>query len=294
MKRDLKTDFLTYARVERGLSANTLEVYQRELNRFERWLVQERGKHLPAAERADVSAFIQHLKRSGLEAKTVARAGVLLRNFYKYLLLDGLIKHDPTVNLESPKAWQTLPKFLTIEEIELLMKEPDVTKEVGVRDRAILEVLYAAGLRASEVLSLTLSDVNLDSGVLRCMGKGSKERNVPLGRSAIEWIKRFLVIRRKWLGEKSVRHLFITTDGRPMNRQTLWKRVVGYGKSARIGHVTPHMLRHSFATHLLEHGADLRSVQMMLGHADPTTTQIYTYVTSERLKETYDRFHPRA
>jgi integrase/recombinase XerD len=294
MKEDLKIDYLAYARVERGLSANTLEVYRRELDRFESWLNKQRQKGLMSAERADVAAFVQHLRQSGLNAKTVARVAVVLRNFYKYLMLDGLIKHDPTITLESPKAWQMLPKFLIAEEIELLFKQPDVTTDVGIRDRAILEVLYATGLRVSEVVSLALADVHLDAGLLTCLGKGSKERHVPLGRSAVEWVKRFLPVRQKWLGQRSSSRLFISSEGRPLHRQTLWRRIVFYGEKAGIGHVTPHMLRHTFATHLLEHGADLRSVQMMLGHADLTTTQVYSYVTNERLKEIYEKFHPRA
>jgi len=294
MRRDLKQDFLTYARVERGLSANTLEAYARDLAKFERWLGEAASKGLTTADRDDVAGFLRGLRQQGLDANSVARQASTLRHFYRFLLVDGFIKHDPTVSLESPKAWQTLPKFLTQEEVELLVNQPDVTTEIGVRDRALLEVLYASGLRVTEVAALRHSDVNLDAGLVLCLGKGSKERTVPLGRSAIGWIERYLPIRRKWLGQQSSSRLFITPRGRPLQRQALWKRVVSYGEQSGIGHVTPHMLRHTFATHLLEHGADLRSVQMMLGHADLTTTEIYTHVTNERLKEVYEKCHPRA
>jgi integrase/recombinase XerD len=294
MAIDLTTDFMTYLRVERGLSASTLEVYRRELDRFGRWLSTQLGKGFPAAERGDLTAYIQEQRRSGLDPKTIARTAVTLRSFYKWLILDGVIKHDPTVTLESPKAWQRLPKFLSPEEVELLLNQPDVSTEVGLRDRALLEMMYATGLRVSEVAGLRVADVNIETGVVTCMGKGSKERSVPLGRSAIDWLNRYLRVRRAWLGPSSSPRLFLTAGGKPMDRQAVWKRTVTYGQSAGIGHVTPHMLRHTFATHLLEHGADLRSVQLMLGHADPTTTQIYTYVTNERLKEVYQKFHPRA
>jgi integrase/recombinase XerD len=294
MGRDLKQDFLSYARVERGLSANTLEAYDRDLRKFEKWLQEKAGKSLAAADRDDVSSFLRQLRQEGLEANSVARQASTLRHFYRFLLLDGFISHDPTVAVESPKAWQTLPKFLTQEEVDLLLRQPDVDTEMGVRDRALLELLYASGLRVSEVAALRMSDVNLEAGLIQCLGKGSKERTVPLGRSAIGWVERYLPIRRRWLAGRSSARLFVTPHGRPLQRQALWKRVVGYGRRAGIGHVTPHMLRHTFATHLLEHGADLRSVQMMLGHADLTTTEIYTHVTDERLKEVYEKCHPRA
>ena len=204
------------------------------------------------------------------------------------------MKYDPTVNVESPKAWQTLPKFLTAEEIERLMEEPDVTTDEGLRDRAMTELLYASGLRVSEMVSLTLADVNLEAGLVTCLGKGSKERQVPIGRSAIEWVRRWLPARRRILGDRPVDLLFVTAKGGPVTRQLYWRRLVAHGERAGLGRITPHMLRHTFATHLLEHGADLRSVQMMLGHSDVSTTQIYTHVTNERLRETLQRFHPRA
>ncbi len=294
MSRDLVREFLTYLRIERGLSANTIEAYRRDLERVAAWAQAERQKDLLSLSREDIREFLRWMNEQGLEAKSVARCIVTLRNFFKFLILDGVLKSDPTINLETPRSWQTLPRFLTIEEVNLLLEQPDVTRDIGVRDRAILEILYATGLRASEVIALRLGDVDLDKGVVICLGKGSKERLVPLGRSAIEWVLKYLPIRQRWLGQKTSPWLFISPRGRPLTRQALWKLVARYGRTAGLGRVMPHMLRHTFATHLLEHGADLRSVQMMLGHSDLSTTQVYTYITNERLRQIYDHCHPRA
>jgi integrase/recombinase XerD len=293
MARDLGRDFLRYLRVERGLSANTLEAYERDLKKLERFAA-ERDRELVTIERSDVLDFIRHLRESGLEPQSLARTLVTVRNLYKFLILDGHIHHDPTVNVESPKAWQTLPKFLTKEEVDKLLEEPDVTTDEGLRDRAMTELLYASGLRVSEMVSLKLTDVDVDAGLVTCLGKGSKERRVPIGRAAIEWIRRYLPARRRLVGDRNQDRLFVTMRGTPMTRQMYWRRLVDYGDRAKLGRITPHMLRHTFATHLLEHGADLRSVQMMLGHGDISTTQIYTHVTNERLRETFKKFHPRA
>lgn len=294
MRRDIAEDFYNYLRVERGLSANTIQAYRHDLERLRSWAARECDKDLPSLSREEIAGFVRWLRESGLDPRSVARAMVTIRNFYRFLLLDGVIRYDPTVTLESPKAWQTLPKFLTLDEVNLLLRQPDITQPRGIRDRALLELLYATGLRASEVVNLKLSDVNFEMGILICLGKGSRERTVPLGRSALEWVKKYLVVRHQWVGQKAVDRLFVTPQGRPLSRQSLWKLLADYGKKAGIGRVTPHMLRHTFATHLLEHGADLRSVQMMLGHADLSTTQIYTYVTNERLREIYEKCHPRA
>ncbi len=293
MGRDLGREFLRYLRVERGLSPNTLEAYERDLKKLVKF-AEGRGRELVTVERADVLAFIKALRESGLEPQSLARTLVTVRNLYKFLILDGHIHHDPTVNVESPRSWQTLPKFLTKEEIEKLLEEPDVTTDEGIRDRAMTELLYASGLRVSEMVSLKLSDVDLDTGLVTCLGKGSKERRVPVGRSAVEWIRRYLPARRRLAGDRNEERLFVTSRGTPMTRQVYWRRLVDYGERARLGRITPHMLRHTFATHLLEHGADLRSVQMMLGHGDISTTQIYTHVTNERLREAFKKFHPRA
>lgn len=293
MQRDLGKEFLTYVRVEKGLSQNTLEAYDRDLKKLITF-AGARDKDYATLERADVLEFIRALREGGLSPQSVARVMVTVRNFYRFLILDGHLKYDPTVNIDTPKTWQTLPKFLIREEVDRLLETPDVTSPVGVRDRAMIELLYASGLRVTELLTLDLGDVELDAGLVRCLGKGSKERQVPVGRSAVDWVRRYLPVRARFLGTRSVHRLFVRSSGMPMTRQEFWRRLVDYGERAGLGHVTPHMLRHTFATHLLEHGADLRSVQMMLGHSDVGTTQRYTYVTNERLRETLLKFHPRA
>jgi integrase/recombinase XerD len=293
MGRDLGREFLRYLRVERGLSPNTLDAYERDLKKLVKF-AEARDRELVTVERADVLAFIKELREGGLEPQSLARTLVTVRNLYKFLILDGHIHHDPTVNVETPRAWQTLPKFLTKEEVERLLEEPDVATDEGLRDRAMTELLYASGLRVSEMVSLKLADVDLDAGLVTCLGKGSKERRVPVGRSAIEWVRRYLPARRRMLGDRDEQSIFVTSRGTSVTRQMYWRRLVEYGERARLGRITPHMLRHTFATHLLEHGADLRSVQMMLGHGDISTTQIYTHVTNERLREAFEKFHPRA
>ncbi|MCI0487491.1 MAG: site-specific tyrosine recombinase XerD [Blastocatellia bacterium] len=293
MPRDIVASFLNYARVEKGLSQNTLIAYRSDLEKLDRF-AKNAGKELLSLERDDLTRFIKHLHESGLETRSIARALVTVRGLYKYLILDGLIKRDPSANIETPKSWQSLPKFLLTEEVERLLDSPDTSTVSGLRDKSMLEILYATGLRVSELVSLKLADLNLDMGFLITLGKGSKERRVPMGQSAINWTKKYLTLRPKLLGGKSSPDLFINDKGRPITRQAFWKTIVGYGEKAKIGHITPHLLRHSFATHLLENGADLRSVQMMLGHSDISTTQIYTHITNERLREIYKKFHPRA
>jgi integrase/recombinase XerD len=245
-------------------------------------------------ERDDLLAFIEHLHKAGLEAKTVARTLVTVRSLYKFLLLDRYLKRDPSANIETPKSWQSLPKFLTPDEVERLLDGPDTSTDLGLRDKAMLEILYATGVRVSELVSLKVEDLNLDLGFLITLGKGSKERSVPLGQSAIAWTGKYLKARPQLIGDQTSPLLFVNRRAKPITRQAFWKLIVAYGEKARIGHITPHLLRHSFATHLLENGADLRSVQMMLGHSDVSTTQIYTHITNERLREIYKKFHPRA
>ena len=285
--------FLDYLRVERGLSQNTLIAYRNDLEKLSRF-ADDLGKSLLTIERDDLKKFIQHLHTAGLEARSIARALVTVRSLYKFLVLDGHLKRDPSANLDTPKSWQSLPKFLISEEVDRLLDSPDVEADQGLRDKAMLEILYATGLRVSELVGLKLSDLNLDLGFVLTLGKGSKERTVPLGQSAINWTRKYLIARSRLLGKKSSPFLFINAKGQPLSRQAFWKLIVGYGEKAGIGHITPHLLRHSFATHLLENGADLRSVQMMLGHSDISTTQIYTHITNERLREVYKKFHPRA
>jgi integrase/recombinase XerD len=293
MRNDIETRFLNYLRVEKGLSNNTILAYQSDLEKLKKF-AKTQEKEFTTLESHDLKAFIKSLHESGLDVKSIARVLVTVRNLYKFLLLDGYLKRDPSENIESPKSWQSLPKFLIKEEVDRLLESPNRNQENGLRDKAMLEVLYATGLRVSELIKLKLNDVNLDVGVLTTLGKGSKERTVPLGKSAIECVRMYLPVRQKMLGEATSTYLFINKNGQPLSRQAFWKIIVEYGKQAKIGHITPHLLRHSFATHLLENGADLRSVQMMLGHSDISTTQIYTHITNERLKEIYRKFHPRA
>jgi integrase/recombinase XerD len=290
---DVERRFLSYLRVEKGLSQNTLTAYQMDLDKLCKF-AKERSKDLLTLERDDIKEFIQYLHESGLEARSIGRALVTVRNLYKFLLLDGFLKRDPSANIETPKSWQSLPKFLIAEEVERLLNSPDVATPIGIRDKAMLEVLYATGVRVSELVGLKIDDVNLDVGILTTLGKGSKERTVPIGKSAIEWVKKYLPVRSKTLKDKTSPHLFINSKGQTLSRSLFWKIIVAYGEKANLGHITPHLLRHSFATHLLENGADLRSVQIMLGHSDISTTQIYTHITNERLKEIYRKFHPRA
>lgn len=293
MARDYESLFLDYLRVEKGLSQNTIIAYRNDLEKLSKF-ARSRGKELVSVEREDLIAFIKYLNESGLDAKSIGRVLVTVRGLYKFLILDGYLKRDPSANLETPKSWQSLPKFLIPEEVEKLLASPDLTDKIGIRDKAMLEVLYATGLRVTELVSLRVSDLNLDLGIVTTLGKGSKERTVPMGKSAVNWTRRYLSIRPKLLEGKNSPYLFVGSKGQSITRQSFWKIIVTYGEKARIGHITPHLLRHSFATHLLENGADLRSVQMMLGHSDISTTQIYTHITNERLKEVYKKFHPRA
>jgi integrase/recombinase XerD len=293
MDNRIEINFLSYLRVERGLSANTLAAYKNDLEKLRRYATTI-GKDLLSIERSDITGFVQNLSDSGLDPKSIGRALVTTRNLYRFLLLDGHLKRDPTTNLLTPKSWQSLPKFLSPEEVEKLLEAPDTSTDLGLRDKAMIEVLYATGLRVSELVSLDLKDLNLDFGFLVTLGKGNKERAVPLGQSAVAWTRDYLKVRPRLLRARSTTRLFIGAKGEEVTRQTFWKLIVAYGNEARIGHVTPHLLRHSFATHLLENGADLRSVQLMLGHSDISTTQIYTHVTTERLRDIFKRFHPRA
>lgn len=285
--------FLSYLRVERGLSANTLSAYRNDLAKLARF-AKSAGKDLLSLHANDLAGFMRSLHEQGLHPKSVARALVAVRGFYKYLIQDGHLKLDPSSNLEAPKAWQSLPRFLATEEVERLLSCPDLSTDMGVRDKAMLEVLYATGLRVSEIVGLAPSNLNLELGFLTVFGKGSKERAVPLGQTAVHWTRKYLSLRARLAHGRETAALFIADNGQPLTRQSFWRLVVSYGEKAGIGHITPHLLRHSFATHLLENGADLRSVQMMLGHSDISTTQIYTHITNERLREIYKKFHPRA
>ncbi len=295
MKDDKKlvAEFLTLLRVEKGLAENTLLAYRNDLQKLLRYAA-DNHKTLFSLDRSDLVDLMAVLKDSGVNFTTISRMVSAIRGFYKFALMEGLTKSDPTAHLESSKPWQTLPHFLTPEEVEALLAQPKLGSDYGLRDRAMLETLYASGLRVSELVHLKMSDIDLDSGVLTCFGKGSKQRKVPLGRSAIAFLKRYFPARLRLLNGKLSDLLFIESNGREITRQKFWKLIKDYGEAADIQYITPHLLRHSFATVLLANGADLRSVQLMLGHSDISTTQIYTHVTNDQLKTAYNQFHPRS
>jgi integrase/recombinase XerD len=288
--------FLTHVKVEKGLSANTVAAYQRDLAKFNVF-AQKRKLALEAVTRDDLVDFLAGLYREKLESRTVARHLVTLRNFFRFAQIQEIITTDPSLNLESPKIRRTLPGYLRLEEVERLLAQPDAKTAAGLRDRAMLEVLYSTGLRVSELTSLRVTDLDSKVGCIRCIGKGDKERIVPAGRKALSMVEKYLRDARPELLGKgvSIQALFVNRRGHSLSRVGVWKILSAYGRRAglRVA-LTPHMLRHSFATHLLERGADLRSVQLMLGHADISTTQIYTHVVEERLKQIYKAHHPRA
>ena len=290
------SSFLTHVKVEKGLSSNTVSAYRRDLVKFDVF-AQKRKLTLESVSRGDLVEFLAGLYRLKLESRTVARHLVTLRNFFRFAQVHELITSDPSINLESPKIRRSLPGYLRLEEVERLLEQPDSTTALGLRDRAMLEVLYSTGLRVSELIGLRVSDLDSKVGCVRCIGKGDKERIVPVGRKALIMVEKYLRdARPKLLGKlRGSPTLFVNRRGVSLSRVGVWKILSGYGKRAGLRvSLTPHMLRHSFATHLLERGADLRSVQLMLGHADISTTQIYTHVVEERLKQIYKAHHPRA
>jgi integrase/recombinase XerD len=283
--------FIDFCRIEKGLAANTVDAYRRDLLRFNVFsqLDPEQGAEL-------VRRYVDSLYKAGMASRSIARHITTLRNFYRYLIQEHAVVGDPTELLPLPKQWQSLPKYLNRRQVEGLLVAPDAAKPTGLRDRAMLEFLYATGLRVSELCKIRVSDLERNLGFVRVTGKGNKQRIVPVGRSAIEMVELYLTTARASLlrGRPSP-YLFITARGGPLTRQAFWKLIGLHGKKAGIfNRLTPHVLRHSFATHLLEGGADLRSVQTMLGHADISTTQIYTHVMRSRLRNTVDQHHPRA
>ena len=285
--------FLDFCRVEKGLSANSLSSYFLDLQRFSNGILPLAPQGATAR---DLAHYVESLYGAGLSARSIARHMTTLRNFYSFLTREGEIQADPSEFLTPPRQWSNLPKYLNREEIDRLLAAPDASKPTGLRDRAMLELLYATGLRVTELCRLELSNVERDSGVLRVTGKGNKQRLVPFGESAGEAMGLYVNQARPGLLKgRASRFLFVTARGGAMTRQGFWKLLGGYGKKAGIFRdLTPHVMRHSFATHLVEGGADLRSVQIMLGHADISTTQVYTHVARRRLREIVDQHHPRA
>lgn len=288
------SSFLNFCRVEKGLAANTLEAYAADLEKLSEFERQRSSSEALSAE--DLYAYIDSLHNAGLGNRSIARHLTTIRGFFSFLVREGEAAEDPAEQVRSPRQWQTIPKFLNRDQIERLLRAPEETKPTGLRDRAMLELLYASGLRVTELCRLGVSDFNGGYGVVRTTGKGNKQRLVPVGKEARKAVAAYLESGRPaLLNGRASRYLFVTARGGCLTRQGFWKLIVAYGKKAGIFHgLTPHVLRHSFATHLLEGGADLRSLQVMLGHADISTTQIYTHVVRSRLRETVDKHHPRA
>jgi integrase/recombinase XerD len=285
--------YLVYLRDVRRMSPNTVESYARDLAALAAF-AEKRGRDVPALDRHDLEAFVRSLMASGLSPRSSARAVACVRGFYRFVALEQKLDVSPADDLRAPRAWTTLPKFLDLEEVDRLLAQPDVSTPRGLRDQALISVLYATGLRVSELIGLKLPNLHMDDGYLTCIGKGEKERIVPIGHEAIDWVRRYIGEGRPQLVRRSSPWLFVNARGGPLSRVGFWKLLKEYGTKAGITHdISPHVLRHSFATHLLDRGADLRAIQMMLGHADLSTTQIYTHVLEARLRAVYDRFHPR-
>jgi len=278
----LLDSFLEYLSVERGLAKNTIEAYKRDLKSYIYYLRKKNIIDINSSNRAIIVAYLLQMQKSGKASSSISRTCAALRSFYQFLFREHVISEDPTIDLDTPKLEQRLPKVLNTEEVEKLLSQPDITTPLGLRDKSMLELLYATGMRVT--------------GFLRCMGKGSKERIIPVGSIALEYLKEYLSsVRKQLLNGKESKKLFFNRQGNPMTRQGFWKIIKKYSKQAGIyKKITPHTLRHSFATHLLENGADLRAVQEMLGHADISTTQRYTHLTQNRIKQVYDKTHPRA
>jgi integrase/recombinase XerD len=287
--------FLSYLAVERGLARNTLLAYKEDLNTYLDFLQQRKIEALAKTTRQEITNFMLEQKERNISANSIARRLAAIKSFYRFLFRERILNSEPTNLIESPKLWKKIPEALSINEVELLLAQPNIRQLQGIRDKAILETLYATGMRVSEAAGLRLNNVNLEVGFLRCIGKGNKERVVPLGKKAIVSIQRYLKASRpKFLNKKESEFLFVSRLGKKISRQSFWKLLKRYARQARIRKpIKVHSLRHSFATHLLERGADLRSVQEMLGHSSISTTQIYTHINKERLKSIHKMFHPR-
>jgi integrase/recombinase XerD len=293
---ELLDEFSDTLWLEDGLSKNTLESYRRDLKKFALWLEQQRNMQLFQASHADIQGFLAHLvMEQKARATSTSRAISSLKRFYQYLLRQNKISVDPTLQIATPKLPRSLPKSLSEQDVEQLLNAPDINTALGLRDRTMLEVLYASGLRVSELVGLSVAQVSQDMGVVRVMGKGSKERLVPLGEEALDWLRKYLADARPALLNGQVsKAMFVTARGEGMTRQMFWYLIKRHARhGGLIKPISPHTLRHAFATHLLNHGADLRVVQLLLGHADISTTQIYTHVARERLKQLHAVHHPR-
>jgi len=286
--------YLAYLRDVRRMAPNTIESYARDLAGLAAF-AETLGRDVASLELRDLEAYVRSLMASGLSPRSTARAVACVRGFYRFAAVEEQKESSPADDLRAPRAWATLPKFLDLEEVDRLLAQPDTATPRGLRDKALISVLYATGLRVTELISLKLSNLHLDEGYLTCVGKGDKERIVPVGQDATDWLRKYMSESRPRLAASGSRWLFVNSRGTPLSRVGFWKLLKEYGIKAGITRaISPHALRHSFATHLLDRGADLRAIQMMLGHADLSTTQIYTHVLEARLRSVYDRFHPRA
>jgi len=295
IRRDVLVDaYLDHLQVERRLAALTLENYARDLAALATYAARV-DRPLASLDRAQLEGFVREQRSAGLSPRSVARRVAAVRGFYRFLAVDRRIDRNPAEDVRPPRAWPSLPKYLSLEEVDALVAAPDVTSTLGLRDRAMIELLYATGVRVSELVAVRLADLHLDEQYMTCIGKGSKERLVPIGEEASRWITRYAkTARPALLDGRSSPRLFLNARGGALSRVGFWKILKQYGRRAGLPRtLSPHVLRHSFATHLLERGADLRAIQMMLGHADLSTTQIYTHVLESRLRTIYDRFHPR-
>jgi len=291
--------YLDHLRVERRLSGHTLESYGRDLAALTAF-ADASQRNLEDLDRRALDAFVQRQRGRGQSPRSVARAVAAVRGFYRFLVLDRRLARSPAEDLQPPPAWPALPKFLSVEDVDALLAQPDTSTPLGLRDRALIELLYATGMRVSELVGVRDADLHLDEQYLTCIGKGNKERLIPIGEQASAWIQRYQsgarpgLVRRQKAGGRTTPRLFVNARGGPLSRVGFWKILKRYGQKAGLPRMlSPHVVRHSFATHLLERGADLRAIQMMLGHADLSTTQIYTHVLEARLRAVYDRFHPR-
>lgn len=293
--KELIDTFLNYLSVERGLAKNTIISYREDLHAYINFMEYNKIDALSRIQKNDIVDFMLNQKDKGVQASSIARRLAAIRMFHRFLVRERILKADPSNLIDSPKLWKRLPETLSLNEVETLITQPDVRDTQGARDRAILETLYATGMRVSEAVNLKLDSLNLEVGFLRCVGKGNKERVIPLGKKAISSITRYMEVSRpKLLRKEESDFLFLNRFGKKISRQSLWKLIKRYAKLAKIKKpIKPHLLRHSFATHLLERGADLRSVQEMLGHSNISTTQIYTHINKDRLKSIHKMFHPR-
>jgi len=291
-RRDLIREYLTYCRVEKGLAGNSIESYQTDLARLSGWSAKNE-LDLEKLTRQDLREWLMDLAAEKLSENSKRRMISAVRGFYKFLMFDGHVASNPADDLVAPQKGVYLPRFLNQAEIEILLSQPDVSTEAGLRDRAVLELMYACGLRVSEVVNLKLGDADLDAGILTCTGKGNKTRRIPIGTSAVEWLKSYLALRRRHENVE-VDNLFVTPGGRPLDRQLIHGFIKQCAEKCGLRGISPHTLRHSFATHLVQNNADIRSVQQMLGHADISTTQIYTHLDFGHLSKVYDAAHPRA